>query len=379
MGRPKGSKNKKTLLKEGFTPEQLKHELAPYLPLHKCTMCGRYFQKPEKSFFSSKNNPAFRGNAGLVHICTSCVKTYQEEAKEQYGDARLAFYLTLQLVGHYFDPKLYDQFASRGVEVKLGDYLRALNGVQYRGKTGVTYLVEQYDKSKETEPTKEEYREEREVKWSKKDRQNKLFCLSVIQHDPFDGVDLSDEERKIAFGILANYLGDTGVADDNYKIQSVIEMTHLHMQCDRITKEISSALRAKTIDEEFIGKLTKTKTELLRAISTLAKDNNISSNYNNTNKAGSNTLTMRMKELTAEGVESLKPDLFDVKTCQAMKQIADLSNASIMEQLGFDAGEYANIIKEQREMVIGLNQEIDRLKEENRRLENEVIELKIRK
>ena len=151
------------------------------------------------------------------------------------------------------------------------------------------------------------------------------------------------------------------------------------MQCDRINKEISSALRQKVIDEELVGKLTKTKTELLRAISTLAKDNNIASNYNNTNKAGSNTLTLRMKELTAEGVESLKPDLFDVKTCEAMKQIADLSNASIMEQLGLDAGEYASMIKEQREMVITLNKEVDRLKEENRRLENEIIELKIRK
>lgn len=184
MARPKGSKNRKTLLKEGFTPEQLKHELAPYLPLHKCTMCGRYFQKAEKSFFSSKNNPEFRGNAGLVHVCTTCANKYQEEMKEQYGDDKLAFLLTMQLLGHYFDDRLYEQFAARGAAGKIGDYLRALNGIQYRNKNAITYLVEQYDKrnSVDDTPTKEEYRDEREIKWDKQNSPRIQQCVRIITH-----------------------------------------------------------------------------------------------------------------------------------------------------------------------------------------------------
>lgn len=378
MGRPKGAKNRKTLLKEGFTPEQLKFELAPYQPLCKCTMCGRFIQKPEKTFPVSKKAPQFRGNYGLANICNSCINEYIAEIKEKYNDGKLAILIATQLLGLYFDPQIYDQFAARGVDVGIGDISRALNVLKYREKNSITYLIEQYEKNKDNDPTKEEYREKRETtKWTAKEQKNKTYCLSVVQHDPFEGVELSDSERKIAFGILANYLGEPGVAEDNYKIQSVIEMVHLHMQCDRINKEISAVLRQKGFDESLVATLTKTKKDLLSAISQLAKDNNIASNYNNTQKAGSNTLTYKMKELIGEGVESLKPDVFDVKTCEAMQQIANLSNKSILEQVSFDAGEYSNIVKEQREIIQTLTSDIDKIKEENRQLENEVMTLNL--
>lgn len=228
------------------------------------------------------------------------------------------------------------------------------------------------------EPTKEEYQEKRETtKWQAKDRKNREYCLSVVHRDPFEGVELSDEERKTAFSILSNYLDQPNVAEDNYKIQSIIEIVHLHMQCDRINREIASAIRERGFDERYVATLTGTKKDILSAISTLAKDNNISSNNNKTQKAGSGTLTYKMKQLIGDGVESLKPDLFDVKTCEAMRQIADLSNASILEQIALDAGEYANIVKEMRDTIQNLNEQVDFLKEQNRQLENTVTQFQL--
>ena len=53
-----------------------------------------------------------------------------------------------------------------------------------------------------------------------------------------------------------------------------------------------------------------------------------------------------------------------------MKQIADLSNSSIMEQLSLDANDYTEMLKEQRTMLTDLREKADALEEENRQLKN---------
>lgn len=107
------------MIKEGFTPEQLKYELASYQPLCKCTMCGRFIQKPDKMFYSSKNFPTFRGNVGVPNICRHCADTYFEELKIEHGE-KIALYIILTLLGLYFDPQIYEKLASRGKDVRIG-------------------------------------------------------------------------------------------------------------------------------------------------------------------------------------------------------------------------------------------------------------------
>ena len=71
--------------------------------------------------------------------------------------------------------------------------------------------------------------------------------------------------------------------------------------------------------------------------------------------------------------------MFDIRTSECMKQIADLSNQSIMEQLTLDANDYAEMLKEQRELIGKLQSESDELSEENRMLKNKVIDLENKK
>ena len=81
-------------------------------------------------------------------------------------------------------------------------------------------------------------------------------------------------------------------------------------------------------------------------------------------------MTGKMRELTNNGYEAMKVNLFDIKTSEAMKQIADLSNSSIMEQLSLDANDYTEMLKEQRTMLTDLREKADALEEENRQLKN---------
>ena len=79
-----------------------------------------------------------------------------------------------------------------------------------------------------------------------------------------------------------------------------------------------------------------------------------------------------MKELAADDFKAIQVNVFDIQTCAAMKQIADLSNQSILEQLSLESSDYIEMIKEQREMLGKITAERDELKEENRNLKNKL-------
>ena len=65
--------------------------------------------------------------------------------------------------------------------------------------------------------------------------------------------------------------------------------------------------------------------------------------------------------------------MFDVKTSAAMRQMLDLSHQSILEQLELSDSDYAQMVKEQREMIKNLQEERDRLAEELRNMTNRYI------
>lgn len=217
------------------------------------------------------------------------------------------------------------------------------------------------------------------VKWSKKDKQNMKYVMSVVGYDPFEDMNLSDYDKKYCFNILAGYCDAEGISEDGHKIQCVIQLTNLYCQCRKIDETINLELSKDEVDETKVSKLTSSKSSILSSIATIAKDNNISSNYNKNSSQGKNTLSAKMKEIVADGFENMKVNLFDIDTSACMKQIADLSNQSIMEQLTFDSNEYTEMIKEQREMIVKFQDENERLEEENRILKNQIEDLESKK
>ena len=128
-----------------------------------------------------------------------------------------------------------------------------------------------------------------------------------------------------------------------------------------------------------IQKLTTSKSSLLSSIATIAKDNNISSNYNKNSKQGQSSLTSKMKEMAENGFQDIAVNLFDIKTSEAFKQIDEISNNNIANQLTLDNNEFSEIVKEQREMIQKYDMDLEALKEENRILKNRIIDLENKK
>jgi len=245
---------------------------------------------------------------------------------------------------------------------------------QYQFKTFLNTLV-----SDELFKTEREVKDQVESKWSKSDKQNMNFAISVVGYDPFDDCGMTQTDRKYCFNILAGYCDSEGIQDDGHKIQSVVQITQSQLQCRKLDEFINAELLSVHPDENRVKHLTATKKQLLDSIAKIAQDNNLSSAYNKNSTAGANTLSNKMKEMLQIGFENAEVNLFDIKTCDAMKQISDLSNCSIMEQLTFDNNDYTEMIKEQREIILKYEDENLEIKEENRILKNQLLDLENKK
>lgn len=241
-------------------------------------------------------------------------------------------------------------------------------------------IAKKYDdiKEKKNEPQSIQ-KSDGDAKWTKEDKQNMKYVISKLGYDPFESVGLDDFDRKYCFNLLSGYFDTPGILEDGHKKQCVIEITMSYCQCRKITEELNLELSREDSNEKKISSLTSAKSSLLSSIATIAKDNNISSNYNKNSSQGQDSISSMMKEMEKNGFEEIRVNLFDIKTSEAFKQIDAISNENIANQLTLDANEYSDIVKEQREMIKNFESELEQLKEENRNLKNKVIDLESKK
>lgn len=337
-----------------------------------CLCCG--VEKIEDQFFQSRWSNIWTYSDKKVLVCKECIAKRFSELSRRYESDKTALLLCCYVLDVPFYATLYESITENNSIFSVGLYLRQLQLGQYQTKTFLNTLV-----SDELFKTDRDVKDEVEAKWSKSDKQNMNFAINIVGYDPFDDCGMTQTDRKYCFNILAGYCDSEGIQDDGHKIQSVVQITQSQLQCRKIDEFINAELLSVRPDESRVKHLTDTKKQLLDSIAKIAKDNNLSSAYNKNSTAGINTLSNKMKEMLQIGFDNVDVNLFDIKTCAAMKQIADLSNSSIMDQLTFDSGDYTGMIKEQREMIIKYEDENLEIKEENRILKNKLLDLEQKK
>lgn len=340
-------------------------------PEYQCMTCGK--TKKESDFFKSQWTKVWIISGKRVLFCKDCVDKLMDEYTKRYGE-ETALMICCALLDIPFNSITYHSIIENNSIFNVGLYIRILNGRQWQYKN-FSYSIVDGQLSK----TENEIKEEIQSRWSKTDKQNMNYALSVVGYDPFDNCNMTDGDRKYCFNILAGYCDSEGIKEDGHKIQSVVQITQLQLQCRKIDEFVNAELLGTYPDDGRIKQLTTTKKQLLDSISKLAQDNNLSSAYNKSSEKGSNTLSEKMKQIEKDGYEAIKVNLFDIKTCGAIKQIADISNQSILDQLTLDANDYTQMIKEQRELIEKYRQSSEEFEEENRMLKNKLADIEISK
>jgi len=98
--------------------------------------------------------------------------------------------------------------------------------------------------------------------------------------------------------------------------------------------------------------------------------------HNKNAKKGENTWTGKIKKIKDLNLREGEVNGFDLETCKAMKQVMDLSNASIMKTLALDESEWSDMVAEQRQKIVDLQRDLDKYIEISRILLRENLDIK---
>lgn len=331
-----------------------------------CTCCGK--EKLEEEFYSNKWSRVFVINKRKVPICKDCIQSLFEEYTKRF-DEKTALAIICANLDMPFYPDLYASITKANSYFTLGLYIRQLNTAQYRHSTFQNSITDvkmiQMNGSSDDGAA---------AKWSKQDKTNMNYVISVIGYDPFDGCNMTDDDRKYCYNLLSGYCDIDGIKDDSHKMIGCIQIVQNQLQIRKIDEIINPELNDPNFDEGKLKALTESKKKLQDNITKIAQDNNISSKANG--KRGKNAFTQKMKDMSEDGYEPARPNLFDIKTSESFKQVATISAQCILDQLGFDDGDYSTMVKEQRETIATLREKNEALEEENRNLKNELFDIK---
>lgn len=333
-----------------------------------CSCCGKEKDK-RLGFYVS--NSIVNKYSGKLSICKECVwQIFDEFVEESHENEKVATYRLCRLVDFPYLEKAFDSAMNEceksGSNV-FKTYIKNINSL----KQYTSFTFENGDsiddgsnsnKSNEVELVSEE------VNLSERDAKNEEDVLKMLGYDPFETENKKD--RKYLFNRLVDMLDDSTL-EDNLLLMSIIEIVKGFNQVDKINEMIATL----TSDTDKLSSntggikgLIDTKKNLMTTILKIAEDNGISTKFNTTKSKGAGTLAGIIKTLNDIGLDEAKINLYDIETSKSMRQIADISHQSILNQLVLNESDYTDMLAQQKDMLYNLNEELMQLREENRKL-----------
>ena len=207
---------------------------------------------------------------------------------------------------------------------------------------------------------------------------NKNDVIRLLNYDPFEKEDIIDQPFLYSqlLGLLDS--GEDG-NEDMMRTSSAISIVRGFLQLAKIDDNIAklmSDINNIATNSATIKSLQESKAKITSVITSLAQDSCISLKHNKNAKKGENTWTGKIKKIKELNLREGEVNGFDRETCKAMRQVMDLSNASIMKTLNLDESEWSDMVAEQRKMITDLQYKLDKYIEISRILLRENLDIK---
>ena len=369
--KPKSAVKRKTVTDDRFQPKQVSTPL--------CLNCG--VNGKVNSFFIS-NNQNHINNACRVPYCKECLQNFYEEYYKKTGRSDLAMFYLCRKADTFYSTKVFEGAESTSLKLNqsiVSSYFRMLNSIKDNAgfkdnfNESVNFLdleilEDKYKSGKISFGDSENDGQTQVVSddFSEADEIAKRDCIKQLGYDPF--FDNTASEQKFLYTTLLPFL-DEATLEDAFKLPIVIELVKSLGQIEKLNKTFNMMMAsAENIEEKSskISSLIGSKDKLYRNILAMAKDNGISIQYATNKSQGAGTLSKIVKELEEIGLREAKINLFDIETSDAMKQVSDISNSSMMQQINLQESELWDMVGELREIRIKLDQKVDELTEQLR-------------
>lgn len=207
---------------------------------------------------------------------------------------------------------------------------------------------------------------------------NKEDVVRLLSYDPFEKEDIADQP--FLYSQLLGLLDSSEDAnEDMMRTSSAISIVRGFLQQAKIDDTVSKLMCDITkieANSATIKSLQESKAKITSVITSLAQDSCISLKHNKNAKKGENTWTGKIKKIKDLNLREGEVNGFDLETCKAMKQVMDLSNASIMKTLALDESEWSDMVAEQRQKIVDLQRDLDKYIEISRILLRENLDIK---
>ncbi len=350
-------------------------------PEYVCPHCGKL--KKKTAFYMSSDPAVSIGVAFPCKECSEKIARNYNEKSGKFGDVTLSSlknalcYLDKPFLETLYDASYNEVHDESLVKPKTNVWSAYIKNVQMVNYATMRWRDGDFEDAKTNDgihsetttlPQNQEVLEECE--------KNRKDVIRLIGYDPFDKE--APEDKPLLYAQLIGYIDGDGNNDDMTRILDCIEIVRGYLQLQKINDMSARAFAnlAKTGQSGEIKNYMDTKKKLADVISQLAEQSCISQKHNKNSKKGENTWTGKIKMLKDLNLREAENNGFDIGTCRGMRQVLEISDASIMKQLALDESEWSDMVAEQREKIVSLQSERDIYKEINRILLRENIDLR---
>lgn len=354
-----------------------------------CYMCDTH--KARDKFYVS-TDPL--NKSGITPICKDCArkialkigKDKVEHTPDKESVIEAMRYLNKPFYSKLWDASVQESENLASGKVRSNGYLSYVKNVamgQYNGATFkdsdiFTSAVTIQDSSKE-KPTEEQLIETHAgLDTYDSFLKNKNDVIRLLSYDPFEKEDIVDQP--FLYSQLLGILDSSEDAnEDMMRTSSAISIVRGFLQQSKIDDTVAKLMSDISNIERnsaTIKSLQESKGKITSVITSLAQDSCISLKHNKNAKKGENTWTGKIKKIKELNLREGEVNGFDLETCKAMRQIMDLSNASIMKTLALDESEWSDMVAEQRKKIVDLQIDLDKYIEISRILLRENLDIK---
>ena len=354
-------------------------------------LCHYCLKEKKRTEFYVSTNPLVM--SGITFVCKDCVRKIAldwDDNRNEFGACTKKTVMeALEIIDRPFLNNLWDssyaEWANQEGQIRrptIWDaYIKNVSMPQYRGmrwRDGDIFntFVEDAKQVAALEIGNKEAAQtlidSQEV--SNEFEKNRKDVIRLLGYDPFEGEKL--EDQPLLYSQLIGYLDLGGDNEDMMRTSSAITIVRGFLQQAKLDDKIAKVMANTNANASEMKTLLDAKKNISATISQLAKQSCLSLKHNKNSSNGENTFTGIVKKLKEINLRDAEVNAFDIGTSEGMRQVADISNASIIKQIRLDENDYNDMLIKQREMLVKLQEKADQSDETARILLRENIDLK---
>ena len=350
-----------------------------------CHYCGE--KKKKEDFYSSSDPMVVTGITCMCKDCAKKIARNYNPKTESYGDCtRQSIQDALERLDKPFLERVWINSVNElnSGKCKMTDlfsvYMRQISNQSYkmlRWRDGDVFTSFRNDENK-GEQTAESSEVERNQQIREEYHKNRDDVIRLIGYDPFEKE--AEKDKPLLYSQLIGYLDMSGDSnDDMMKVSSAISIVRGFLQIEKIDNMIADIMKDPIKAANNVGtmkSLQEMKQKVNSTVTNLAAESCLSLKNSKNATKGEDTFSGRTKKLKDMNLREMENNAFDIGTAAGMRQVADISNASILKQIHLDENDYTEMLGQQREMIVNLQRLADENAEKARILLRENVDLK---